>query len=65
MVRQRGEGAEAVLMILLVSRPIQLTKRNNRHHRHSRASNPEREIEDSGLKPTMPLFSAAARPTEV
>jgi hypothetical protein len=58
MVRQRGEGAELVFM--LVSQPIQLTRENDRRRKHSRASNPEWEI---GILPVPLRFSAAARPT--
>jgi hypothetical protein len=63
MVRQQGEGAEPVAM--LGSQPVQLTQRNDRYRRHSRASTPEWEIEDSGCKAAVPpWFSAAARPTQ-
>jgi hypothetical protein len=51
-VRQQGEGVE--LVVMLVSQLIQLTQRNDRRCRHSRASNLEWEISDSSFKPAVP-----------
>jgi hypothetical protein len=63
IVRQRGEGAEPVFM--LVSQIIQLRQSNDRRRRHSRASNPEWEIGDSGFELAVPSrCSSAARPTK-
>jgi hypothetical protein len=60
MVRQR-DGVEPVVM--LGSQPIQLTQRNDRRRRDSRASTPKWEIEDSGFKLAVPSWpSATARP---
>jgi len=48
---------------MLGSQPIELTQRNDRRRKHSRASNLEWEIEDSGFKPAAPSRpSATARP---
>jgi hypothetical protein len=61
MVRQRGEVAELVFM--LVSQPIQRTQENDRRRKHLIASNPEWEIDMSGFKLAVPSrISAAARP---
>jgi hypothetical protein len=63
MVQQQGGGSRAGVM--LKSQPIQLTQRNDRCFRHSRASTPEWEIEDSGFKLAVPpWFSAAVRQTK-
>jgi hypothetical protein len=65
-VRQRGKGAEAVLIVM----PYILTNLINLGEitiivKYSITSNLGRKIEDSGFKLAMPSFLATARPTEV
>jgi hypothetical protein len=56
MVQQRGEGAEPVVMLR--------SQRNDRRRRHSRASTPKWEIDDSGFIPVVALAALSYCETE-